>query len=351
MTKDLTKLKGRFCDKPFRDLIFYSAPNYEMRLCCWVFKEIGDFKSNENILETWNSPFAQEVRKSILEGKFEHCWDHCRHIGNDDLPKIEEITEPYLLDIIENKKTVLDYGPKSIQLNNDLSCNLSCPSCRTEKIMNVSGPDYLINSKITHQVLDMCLLDLEYLFITGSGDPFASKIYRDLLQKIDGSSFPKLKIRLFTNGVMFTEEAWKSLHLIHDNIDMVIVSLDAATEETYQKVRRGGHFLTVIDNLKMLSKLNQNRRFHHFEIAFVVQDTNFREMKKFVELGLEIGNCDIMFQRIWNWGTFSESEFLNKAIYEPTHPNYLEFIEILKDPIFKRPEVNLTNLNEFLNKV
>ncbi len=350
MSKDLEKLKNRFCEKPFRDLIFYPAPKYELRLCCWVFKEIGSFSENTNILEVWNSEFAQKVRASILDGTFEHCWDHCRHIGNDDLPKIDEIKDPDLLDIIQNKKTVLDYGPKSIQLNNDLSCNLSCPSCRTDKIMNVSGPDYKMNLAITHQVLDLCLEDLEFLFITGSGDPFASKIYRELLAKIDGAKHRNLKIRLFTNGVMFTKEVWDSLQNIQNNIDMIIVSLDAATEKTYQVVRRGGQFNTVIENLKMISQLNENRRFHHVEMAFVVQDTNFREMKQFVELGLEIGNCDIMFQRIWNWGTFSDSEFKKKTIFEKDHPNYLEFREILKDPIFKRPEVNLTNLNEFLDK-
>jgi hypothetical protein len=50
--------------------------------------------------------------------------------------------------------------------------------------------------------------------VTGSGDPFGSKIFRDLLFGIDGSKYPNVKINLQTNGVMFTPKYWKNMKKI-----------------------------------------------------------------------------------------------------------------------------------------
>ena len=107
--------------------------------------------------------------------------------------------------------------------------------------------------------------------VTGSGDPFGSKIFRDLLFGIDGSKYPNVKINLQTNGVMFTPKYWENMKKIHNNIGNVLISLDAATEEVYDVVRRGGNWKMLMHNLEHISKLRQQKLIDFFRIDFVVQ--------------------------------------------------------------------------------
>ena len=50
------------------------------------------------------------------------------------------------------------------------------------------------------------------------------------------------------------------------------------------------------------------------------------------------------FQLVINWGTWSESDYRQKAIWKSDHPLYREFLEVLKDPIFNNPKVRLGNV-------
>ena len=59
-----------------------------------------------------------------------------------------------------------------------------------------------------------------------------------------------IDIRILTNGSLMTEEIGKKLLL--SGLTFLSFSIDAATSETYYKVRRSKLFNTVVDNLKRL---------------------------------------------------------------------------------------------------
>jgi MoaA/NifB/PqqE/SkfB family radical SAM enzyme len=63
---------------------------------------------------------------------------------------------------------------------------------------------------------------------------------------------------------------------------------------------------------------------------FVVQLTNYKEIPAFVELCQELGIEKINWQKMWNWGTWGQEEFLQHNIYRPEHPLYSELVEIFK---------------------
>src|SRR3982751_5729041 len=50
------------------------------------------------------------------------------------LPLKAEITDPPLRRYIDERSVVLEEVPQMVQLNHDPTCNLACPSCRTEII-------------------------------------------------------------------------------------------------------------------------------------------------------------------------------------------------------------------------
>jgi molybdenum cofactor biosynthesis enzyme MoaA len=170
--------------------------------------------------------------------------------------------------------------------------------------------------------------NIKMLYLSGSADPFASKSIRKLLLNFDREKFPNVNhIHLHTNALLLTAKMWNSLSHIHDLIKTIEISVDASNEETYKIVRRGGEWKTLIDNLNFISTLKLRDK----RISFVVQDLNYLEMENFYSLMMKIfkNNVDIYFNKITNWGTYSDSEFKLKQIWNESHPEFQIFLHQL----------------------
>ena len=346
-------LKDRFCAQPFEYMDVGRAPDNYAYVCCPAWLPVSGGKVGvDEPFEIWNSEKMQKIRSSIHEGTFEYCsQERCPKIQARRLPLKSEVRDPYLKKMIDEKKVVLEKGPRRLNLASDRSCNLSCPSCRTEKIMQTTGPLYE-NAKMSQDKLfDAFMPDLRVLTLTGSGDPFASRVYRDFLTSFDGKKNPQLKIEIITNGQLFDEHMWQKLEKVHDNIHYVAISFDAATPETYRKVRRGGELDNLVKNVRFLQSIRKAGAPFRLRLDFVVQALNYAEMPEFAKLGLEVEADEIQFQKIVSWDTYSPSEFEKQAIYLETHPQYSHFLEVLKDPILTHPKVNLGNVSEYRRKL
>lgn len=329
--------KPLFCSKPFSWL----EPSSDglAYLCCpgWLPVPLGDWRS-QSLDKLWNSSIAKSIRLSIIDGSFRYC--------NESLcPFLQTLSGPVMNlsdalkhekwgQIIRNKKTMIN-SLSEINCAYDRSCNLKCFSCRKKLITN---PHYNVDRLQTDIIKQ--LPSLEHLYITGSGDPFASKTLWALLTSIDGSIFPDLTITLHTNGLLFNKERWEKLKKIHYNIKKIHVSIDAATEKTYL-LNRGADWRLLNERIRFIGNLKTDK----FTISMVVQANNFREIPLFIDLANKIGANTAEFGVINNWGTYSNSEFLQRAIHLPRHREYNEFLGILKNIAYKHNCVFLGNLN------
>lgn len=79
-------------------------------------------------------------------------------------------------------------------------------------------------------------------------------------------------------------------------------------------------------------------------ISFVVQENNFREMKKFVEMKRKHRMDNIHFSKLNNRGTYSKKEYKQQAIHLKSHPNHEEFLNRINDPLFVEDHITLGNL-------
>jgi len=183
--------------------------------------------------------------------------------------------------------------------------------------------------------------------ITGSGDPFGSKIFRDLLCSIDGSECPNVKIDLQTNGVMFTPVYWEKMYKIHKNISTVLISLDAGRRSTYDITRRGGNWKVLMSNLKFVSGLRQEKLIDWLRLDFVVQKDNYKDMIRFIKIGKKFKVDQVYFSLIADWGTWPEKIYEEKAIWKKINPEFKKFMGIMSNPIFDDPIVDLGNATEY----
>src|SRR5262249_50732032 len=178
-------------------------------------------------------------------------------------------------------------------------------------------------------------------------DPFGSNHYREIM-RMTANMLPRLKLGLHTNAVLLDARAWDDCRL-DGRVGTVQISIDASTSETYAYVRRGGDWPRLMRNLEFLADKHRRRKFGRFDLLFVVQTCNFREMADFVRLGQRLGVDSVQFSPIDHWGRgMSAKEYRQKKIWDAKHPQHGEFLNLLRDPIFRDPIVQFSALDMLL---
>jgi SAM-dependent methyltransferase len=84
------------------------------------------------------------------------------------------------------------------------------------------------------------------------------------------------------------------------------------------------------------------------QAAFVVQNSNYQDIHKYVSLAMSLGFDSIMLQKVTDWGKWTVNGvnyFFDHAVWQPDHANYPALVELLNDPIMSNPKVDLTNLS------
>ena len=338
-----------FCTKPFKWFEVFSWQQIGVvHLCCagWLEMSIGNLL-HQSVDEIWNSLNAHKIRRSILDGSFKYCnRDLCPYLKTITGPvlRYKDIKDKELKEVIDEELTILPYGPKAINCSYDRSCNLYCPSCRDHIFIETQNKIQIL--KIQDKIHKEALKGVHLLYIAGTGDPFGSPYNRKWLQTMKRDDMPNLKeIFLQTNAQLWTKKLWNTIPKdIRKLVKTTEISIDAASPETYAINRRGGNFEKLIENLKFISKLRKHGPIKTMRISMIVQENNFLEMPEFVRLGKSLNVDTVFFNQLVNWGTYSDEEFESRAIHFPEHPRNSEFVDLLKDKIFKEPIVNLGNL-------
>ena len=326
-----------YCKIPFERITISASGN--VSTCCsfWLPEPIGNIFEEPDLEKIWNSDTAQKIRLSMINETFEFCnHEYCPYLLKGMLKPKKKKT------ILNNNitNTRLSTGPRILAVSYDYTCNLYCKSCRS-KILALSKKKIDFFLKFQKNLLQTSFFrNVEELTLSGSGDPFASQVCLTLLQNIKVERFPDLKITLMTNGVLFTPENWGKISDCHYAVNFIKISIDAATKETYSKVRRGGDFDKLINNLSFISGLKQNKELK-LQAVFLMQKDNYKEMPMFVNLMKKYNFDRIHFSKIKNWGTYTEEEFKQVAIHRKDHPERKNFWDILSDPILEDPIVSI----------
>ncbi len=351
------------CLKPWTHIEL--RKNLDLGLCCedWLPEPIGSMQSAESISTQFNSERARKIRRSILDGSFAYCnKTACPHLQMGNLPRRRDILKKTILPwnrasaADKEARDILQHGrdtarqPRFYQLCYDETCNITCPSCRSNTISMNQGETYernlAVQERFYRETLTEPLQQWAIISICGSGDPFASRLYRQLQERIDGTSQPHLRINFQTNGLLFTPRLWEQLKNIHRNVLDIIVSVDAAQASTYEAVRRGGNWDTLMQNLKFIATLRQRRAFRGlFRLDFVVQQRNYREMVDFIRIAEGLRVDTIQFHALMPYMEHSEvtigREYHEHAVWLQEHPEYEQLLQVLDNPAFDSPLVNL----------
>lgn len=330
-------LKPFICPEPFSR--FDIGPSGDVLVCCghWLPTSIGNFQK-DSVPDILNSPTALKIRQSVTDGTYKYC-NHleCAAMTQGVLPRYEELTDGRARKAVETGDHYVE-DVTNVLFAFDQSCNLSCPSCRSELIIERTSKSDEKARAVEEKLLPL-LSKLKVLNLNPAGELLASKPSRKLLELINDDRCPDLVIDIISNGTLFSEVEWNKFPGIHNKIRSIRISVDAAHKHTFEKLRRLGQHETFVKNMRFLSRLRKEETIPELKFSFTYQRDNFLEMADFVEFCHEM-SCDfVIFERLQNLGAFTGDEYRERAVHYPSHPLYSDFIDVIRRPVFRHRTV------------
>jgi len=122
-------------------------------------------------------------------------------------------------------------------------CNLNCLHCRGMAKKELDSDTILKVAK------EVTLLKPRWVIIEG-GEPF---LRRELFEVIKIIHQSKIKIYLISNGMLLDENIAKRLAELNVNL---MISIDGADKESYEKIRKGASFKKLKESVKMATEYN-----------------------------------------------------------------------------------------------
>lgn len=343
VTSRSERLKETYYDRSFYSLECNSmfnhldlGPKGNVHNCCATFLKstIGNLLM-QDMKQIWNSNIHKIFCLSVLNKTFTYCKKElCPLLINK---KRLEYVENYEEEIYKKP----EMNPKVVNIAMDPSCNLYCKTCRNQ-IDIVKDDDYeeveLLSNKIINQVLPYT----KFVMMAGNGEVFLSKSYEKIWSSAKSKTCDYFQV--LSNGTLFTQSKWDKLMKDRMSNILFCISIDAATEGTYKKIRRGGNWEILMKNMEFAAELRRQNKIKYFRINFVIQRENYREIPDFIRLGQQLSVDRILFTKMLNWGTYTNEEFEKVSMVDEEGKPKIELQKILDSAICQNPIVDIGTL-------
>ncbi|MCD6288763.1 MAG: SPASM domain-containing protein, partial [Candidatus Hydrogenedentes bacterium] len=183
------------------------------------------------------------------------------------------------------KRTVLKGYPVEIIIDPINVCNFRCPLCVTGQRLNSRPAGRMPFDQFT-RILDELAPWLYKLRFYSWGEPL---LHEDIYRMIGYATSKNVATEMSSNFSNFRPDDADTL--IESGLELLIVSLDGATAETYAQYRQGGDFEKVLDNVRALTaaKRRKGSRFPTVEIQCLAMKHNEHELDDMDRLIVELG--------------------------------------------------------------
>ncbi len=300
--KDL-KIKS-VCGRPYDTvLIDKQGSCYACECTAWLPQSIGNLQV-KTLSEIIGSNMHRHLQDSIADGTYRYCNNkQCTYI------KTNSFDSPA-------------GGIKHLRLAIDDSCNLRCPSCRKGLIFHKEGSAYNLGIRLADRINEWLQTHEGSIqvHIGSDGDPCASHVYRYFMDQTPERD--NIKYSILTNALMFREFHPRVPYVIR-NLNELGVSIDGASKDTYEKLRLGGRWDKVNENLESIAEAKQKHGFK-FILYFVVQKDNHHEMDDMLALGERYGADRVNFSLIEDWGVLPDFQSKLPPLHDPGFNEMLE---------------------------
>ncbi|HGY89709.1 MAG TPA: radical SAM protein [Planctomycetes bacterium] len=177
--------------------------------------------------------------------------------------------------------------PLHLQIEPTTFCNLKCAFCVREK--NVFRPKHM-----TFETFKEVFDDVKPMRVTFAGDGEPT-LCPDLFKMLAYVRDNNARAIVTSNGTLGPELAEQ---IVDSGLWALRISIDAATAETYRKMRLADFHEAILEGIRAIQALKEERGVSRPDVGFeyVLGRDNLHEMKSVVELAKEMGVCRVNFR-------------------------------------------------------
>jgi radical SAM protein with 4Fe4S-binding SPASM domain len=187
--------------------------------------------------------------------------------------------------------------PDQIYVELTNACNARCTICATP---SMSRQREVMDFDLFRKIIDECGRNRAFRILPFlHGESLLVPRALDYFRYIRSAS-PESHINLTTNGSKLTDEISEAI-LREDLVDSLILSMEGADQESYERIRKGLRFEEVRDNFQRLLHLRRKlgKRTPHLSVSMVVINQNEHDKARLAELWKEAD--EVRFSVFFNW--------------------------------------------------
>lgn len=281
--------------------------------------------------QAWNSDVMQSLRHQMKIGQPHlHCRPDCVvfHGGGpgDSWLTADPLTDVFHKNLVTNLKEIIDGAevlesmPQNLVIAPSLHCNIACIMCRFPgEVRDAPDPSKtMMSERQFDEVIEM-MPYLRVLNITG-GEPLIADGTRRLLKAFRTDRFRDGGIALTTNGILLDKSLISDMK--RSRLLSIIISVNAASRETYRHVTLVDAYDRVINNVTELMRARRDfNPLPRVVLSFVIMRCNFREIPDHIRTAGRLGTDIQLLPMVGKLG--GESMFMCRQDLQ----TLLEFID------------------------
>lgn len=181
-------------------------------------------------------------------------------------------------------------GPLIVELDTTEACDMACPGCVSEEIMEAGRK--FSSERLMQIAQEFKEIGVKGVVLIGGGEPLAHPAIGDFMQYLGEND---ISLGITTNGSFIN----KYIDIIAQYSSWTRISMDAATNEMFSILRPtkggGSKFNLIVDNMRKLAKVKKGKLGFSFLVRTEIEGpgivSNIHEIYDAAVLARDIG-CD-----------------------------------------------------------
>jgi MoaA/NifB/PqqE/SkfB family radical SAM enzyme len=171
-------------------------------------------------------------------------------------------------------------------------CNLSCKMCMHHERYVKTGKQSHMDLSLFKNIIDEVKPNFVNL-TPDAGEPF---MHPKIFSMIKYSKERGVRVEIATNGTLLQRDYDK---IIDSGLDILKISIDGSTDETYTKIRGENYLTEIKKGIILLNASKAKNKLNNLSIRFnfVILQDNYREISDMISLAHELNVKTISFMR------------------------------------------------------
>ena len=184
----------------------------------------------------------------------------------------------------------VDCGPIEAFFEVAARCNLRCQMCAINydaRYQPRSGRPPFFEPDLFARLRPI-FPSLLRAYLFGLGEPTLNRHLVDYIRELSAAG---VEVWFNTNATLIDDE--KAEEIAAAGADKITVSIDGATAETYEEIRRGARFESVIRGIRALTRAGKRYGRPAVNLSFVAMASNIHELPAMIDLAAELDTTGV----------------------------------------------------------